>query len=59
MQAHRHHADYDPGVRFSKADAMEHIGTATDILNAIEAATPTEKRALAIHILFKERPGSP
>ena len=59
MQGRRHQADYAPDVRFSKADALEHIETATDILAAIEAAAPTEKRALAIHILFKERPGSP
>ena len=59
MQAWRHQADYDPDVRFSKADAIKHIATASDILTAVEAENPAEKRAFAIHVLFKERPGSP
>ena len=59
MQSLRHAADYDPNARFSKADAIKHIATASDILVAIEAESPAEKRALAIHVLFRERPGSP
>ena len=59
MQGLRHAADYDPEARFSKADAIQHIATASDILTAVEAENPAAKRTLAIHILFKERPGSP
>lgn len=55
MQVHRHRAHYDPEARFSKAEAIKHIENARNILTGIEAGNPAEKRALAIHVLFKER----
>ena len=58
MQGRRHRADYDPGARFSKSDVREYLGIASDILNTVQTATPAEKRALAIHVLFKERPAA-
>ena len=54
----RHEADYDPSAHFSKGDVLEYHGAAGNILETVQTATPAEKRALAIHILFKERPGT-
>ena len=59
MQNRRHRADYDPQARFSKGDALAFLRNANSILNDLQTATPAEKRAFAIHVLFKERPGSP
>lgn len=58
MQALRHEADYDPSASFSKSDVREYLGIAGNILETVQAASPAEKRALAIHVLFKERPGT-
>lgn len=58
LQSQRHAADYDPDARFSKGDVLEHLATVEDILTAADSVTPAEKRALAIHVLFRERPGS-
>ncbi|MDE2864377.1 MAG: hypothetical protein OXR05_04695 [Gemmatimonadota bacterium] len=58
MQGRRHSADYDPKARFSKRDAVAFIASANRMLLDLQETTPAEKRALAIHVLFKERPGS-
>ena len=55
----RHAADYDPAAHFSKNDVREYLGMASNILETVQTATPADKRALAIHVLFKERPASP
>ena len=49
---------YDPAARFSKRDAVAFIASANRMLLDLDETTPAEKRALAIHVLFKERPGS-
>ena len=59
MQGLRHEADYDPSASFSKSDVREYLGIASNVLEAVQVATPAEKRALAIHVLFKERPAAP
>ncbi|MXX34671.1 MAG: hypothetical protein F4107_03460 [Gemmatimonadetes bacterium] len=58
MQALRHEADYDPSASFSKSDVREYLGIAGNILETVQAASPAEKRALAIHVLFRERPAT-
>ena len=58
MQGLRHAADYDPSASFSKGDVREYLGIASNTLETVQAATPAEKRALAIHVLFKERPAT-
>ena len=57
MQGLRHAADYDPSAHFSKSDVREYLGIASNILTTVQTASPAERRALAIHVLFKERPG--
>ena len=56
MQASRHQADYDPDTRFSKGDVTVFLATAHRLLRDLQETTPAEKRALAIHVLFRERP---
>lgn len=58
MQGLRHAADYDPSASFSKGDVREYLGIAGNVLETVQTAAPAEKRALAIHVLFRERPGT-
>ncbi len=55
IQAMRHTADYDPDTRFSKSDVAAVLARANRAIRDLEGATPAEKRALAIHVLFRER----
>ncbi|MDE2764071.1 MAG: hypothetical protein OXQ94_05100 [Gemmatimonadota bacterium] len=55
MQARRHSADYDPDARFAKSDVAAFLEMANRAIRDLEGATPAEKRALAIHVLFRER----
>jgi len=55
MQAKRHQADYDPGAHFLKSDVAAFLARANRVIRDLEGTTPAEKRALAIHVLFRER----
>lgn len=55
MQARRHSADYDPDTRFAKSDVAAFLETASRVIRDLQGATSAEKRALAIHVLFRER----
>ena len=55
MQAMRHQADYDPDTRFAKSDVAAFLARAHRVIRDLEGTTPPEKRALAIHVLFRER----
>lgn len=57
MQGLRHQADYDPSAHFFKSDVREYLGTASRTIEAVQTATVAERRALAIHVLFRARPG--
>ena len=56
MQAIRHKADYDPDTRFSKGDVAAFLARAHRVIRDLQGTTPAERRALAIHVLFRERP---
>jgi len=56
MQPRRHSADYDPDTRFAKSDVAAFLAMANRVIRGLEGTTPAEKRALAIHVLFRERP---
>ena len=56
MQARRHKADYDPDTRFSKGDVTAFLARANRVLWDLQGTTSAEMRALAIHVLFRERP---
>lgn len=55
MQARRHSADYDPDTRFAKSDVAAYLARAHRAIRDLDGTTPAEKRALAIHVLFRER----
>ena len=55
MQARRHKADYDPDTRFSKGDVAAFLARAHRVIRDLQGTTAAEKRALAIHVLFRER----
>ena len=55
MQARRHSADYDPDTRFAKGDVAAFLEMASRVIRDLQGATPAEKRALAIHVIFRER----
>ena len=55
MQARRHSADYDPDTRFAKSEVVAFLGRARRVIRDLQGTTPAEKRALAIHVLFRER----
>ena len=56
MQARRHSADYDPDTRFAKSDVAAYLARAHRAIRDLEGTTPAEKRVLAIHVLFRDRP---
>ncbi len=55
MQAKRHGADYDPDTHFLKSDVAAFLARANRVIRDLQGTTPAERRALAIHVLFKER----
>ena len=55
LQPVRNGADYDPAVRVAKKDVLAHIDEARRILENLGAASPSDRRAFTVHLLFKER----
>ncbi len=56
MQAKRHAADYDPGVRLSKSEVAADIAAAREAIIRFLAEPIKDRRAFAAHVLFKRRP---
>ena len=55
MQFKRHAADYDPYVRFTKAEALQDVLESEGVIERFLAVDPTERRAFAAHVLLKHR----
>lgn len=55
LQSIRNAADYNPAVRFAKNDVLTHVDVARGILEDLESPTPSDKRAFAVHVLFRQR----
>lgn len=55
LQEERHKADYDPNAQFTRADTLHLIDRAEAAIIAFEASDPTERKALAAHVLFRAR----
>ena len=55
LQPMRNGADYNPAVRLTKKDVLAHIDEARRILEDLGAASPSDRRAYTVHVLFKER----
>ncbi|MBV1707650.1 MAG: hypothetical protein KGQ37_10635 [Hyphomicrobiales bacterium] len=58
MQDKRHSADYDPATRLTKSELMAEIKKTTSAISDFEAASPKDRRAFAVFVLFKRRPES-
>ena len=57
MQRHRHEADYDPAVRFSREEVMQLIDEAEDAIAGLATTLSADKRAFATHVLLRHRVG--
>ena len=55
MQKARHDADYDPTHHLTPADAEGHIARAEEAIGGLNAAGERERRAFAVHLLFRRR----
>lgn len=55
LQHARHAADYDPGQRFSKAEAAYHVAAAENAIVSFDGAPAAEKRIFLHLLAFKVR----
>jgi uncharacterized protein (UPF0332 family) len=55
LQEARHDADYDPSVRFSRADALDWIVRAETAIAVLHASPRAERKAFAVHLVLKRR----
>lgn len=55
LQPIRNGADYNPVVRLAKRDVLAQVDEARRILEDLESATPSDRRAFTVHVLFRER----
>ena len=56
LQRERRHADYDPSTTFFKSDVLDRIEDARTTVRNFETTDIRDRRAFAVHVLFKERP---
>ncbi len=52
----RQDADYNPAGTFMTSDVTLHIGKVEQAIAAFNASDSEQRRALAIHVLFRQRP---
>ena len=55
MQQDRHRADYDPDISFSRADAVQLINLAEDVIIRFLQAPARDRRAFAVYVLLPAR----
>ena len=55
MQYQRQLADYSPSATFSRERVMLLINEANDAIDSLENAVASDRRAFAIHVLFRRR----
>lgn len=56
LQEVRHKADYDPGVRFTRAEALDWASRAEAAIATLRAAPRPDRKAFAVRLLLKRRP---
>ncbi len=56
MQRQRHHADYDPGITYSRSQVIRFIGQVSDTIADFNAADRGQRRAFSLYVLFRRRP---
>ncbi len=56
LQGERHRADYDPGARFRREEALGSVGRTRDALAAPRRTSREERLERATRVLFRDRP---
>ena len=56
MQRERHHADYDPGITFSRDRVRQFIYQVEEAIAEFNAADRGQRRAFSVYVLFRRRP---
>ena len=59
LQEDRHSADYDSDHRVTRADALDAIALAEQAIKDLKATPGKDRRAFAVHLVFKKRSNSP
>ncbi len=54
-QNQRYQADYNPTAQFTRSETISLISQAESAIIGFEAAEPTQRKALAAHVLFRPR----
>ncbi len=55
MQGQRQLAEYSPSASFSRGWVVQAINETEDAIDAFESAPNSDRRAFAIHVLFRPR----
>lgn len=55
LQEKRQAADYDPALRLTKSEVASDIIAARDAIAAFAVEPVKDRRAFAVHVLFKRR----
>ena len=55
LQEQRHNADYDPSIRYSRAETIQLIDAAELAINEFKSAPRPDRRAFAVLVLLKKR----
>ena len=55
MQGQRQLAEYSPSASFSRGWVVQAINETEDAIDAFEGASNLDRRAFAIHVLFRAR----
>ena len=56
MQRQRHHADYDPGISYSRSQVIGFIDQVSDTIAGFNAADRGQRRSFSLYVLFRRRP---
>jgi len=56
LQEVRHKADYDPGARFTRAEALDWATRAEAAIAKLRAASRLDRKAFAVRLLLRRRP---
>ena len=55
MQGQRQQADYSPTATYSRRWVMQIVDETEEALTSLESSSSTDRRAFAIHVLFRRR----
>jgi uncharacterized protein (UPF0332 family) len=55
LQEVRHKADYDPGARFTRAEALDWVSRAETAVERMRTAPRRDRKAFAVQLLLRKR----